>query len=230
MKSTHCSAAHVVLRDGQIFRRHLHFGMVQDLLDIRKFDWETVRSGIRSQMYGAEDPLPVSINELADVVAAKPSGPVTHALRWDRLNDEDFERLLFNLISHTEGYENPQWLQKTRAPDRGRDLSVTRVVKDSLGGVRRFRVIVQCKHWLSKSVGPGDVGLLRTQMETWEPPRVDELIIATSGRFTDDAISVIERHNQEDRRLMIAMWPDSHLESLLAARPHLIAEFGLRSR
>jgi hypothetical protein len=209
-------------------RRHLHFGMVQDLLDVRQLDWETVRDGLRSQMYGAEEPLPLTLNDLADVVAAKPSGPVTHALQWDRLNDEDFERLIFNLISHTEGYENPQWLQKTRAPDRGRDLSVARVVKDALGGVRRFRVIVQCKHWLSKSVGPGEVGLLRAQMETWEPPRVDELIIATTGRFTDDAIGLIERHNQEDHRLTIAMWPDSHLESLLAARPHLIAEFGLR--
>jgi hypothetical protein len=66
-------------------------------------------------------------------------------------------------------------------------------------------------------------------MELWQPPRVDGLYIATSGRFTADAISLIERHNQEDRALHISMWPDSHLEMLLAARPHLIAQFRLRT-
>jgi Restriction endonuclease len=103
-----------------------------------------------------------------------------------------------------------------------------RVEADPLGGVRRHRIIIQCKHWLSRSVGPGDVSDVRSQMELWQPPRVDGLIIATTGRFTADAISLIEQHNQADRALHISMWPDSHLEMLLAARPHLIAEFRLR--
>jgi hypothetical protein len=209
-------------------RRHARFGMVQDLLDIQKLDWPAVRDGIRASLYGEEDPLPIAIQDLGDLVAAKPSGPVAHALKWDGLTDDDFERLIFNLISNAAGYENPQWLQKTRAPDRGRDLSVTRVVSDALTGVRRFRVIVQCKHWLSRSVAVDDVGMCRTQMELWQPPRVDELVIATSGRFTADAVALIEQHNIADRALTITMWPESHLEGLLAARPHLIAEFRLR--
>jgi hypothetical protein len=65
-------------------------------------------------------------------------------------------------------------------------------------------------------------------MELWQPPRVDGLIIATTGRFTADAIALIEQHNQADRALHIDMWADSHLEMLLAVRPHLIAEFRLR--
>ncbi|WP_161557321.1 restriction endonuclease [Acidisarcina polymorpha] len=80
-----------------------------------------------------------------------------------------------------------------------------------LGGVRRHRVIIQCKHWLSKSVGPGDVSDVRSQMELWQPPRVDDLIIATTWRFTVDAISLVEQHNQADRALHIHMWSDSHL-------------------
>jgi hypothetical protein len=135
---------------------------------------------------------------------------------------------MFALISTTPGYENAAWLQQTHASDRGRDLSVTKVTDDPLEGVRRQRVIIQCKHWLSKSVNPAEVAALRAQMELWQPPRVDVLVIATTGRFTADAIDLVEKHNQSDRALTISMWPDSHLERLLAARPHLIAQFKLR--
>jgi hypothetical protein len=33
------------------------------------------------------------------------------------------------------------------------------------------------------------------QVALWEPPKVHVLIMATSGRFTADAVSWIERHN-----------------------------------
>jgi hypothetical protein len=65
-------------------------------------------------------------------------------------------------------------------------------------------------------------------MRLWEPPRVDVLIVATSGRFTTDAIDWAERHNQSDQVIRIELWPECHLEQLLAQRPDLIAEFGLR--
>jgi len=44
--------------------------------------------------------------------------------------------------------------------DRGRDLSVVRVTRDHLSGVSRARVIIQCKHWLSKSVSLSDLTAL----------------------------------------------------------------------
>ncbi len=65
-------------------------------------------------------------------------------------------------------------------------------------------------------------------MKLWEPPRVDVHVIATSGRFTSDAVAMIEKHNHSDTALRIEMWTDSHLERLLAARPAIIAEFALR--
>lgn len=40
-----------------------------------------------------------------------------------------------------------------------------------------------------------------------EPPRVDVLIIATSGRFSADAVQYLERHNQSEAALRIEMWP-----------------------
>ena len=57
---------------------------------------------------------------------------------------------------------------------------------------------------------------------------IQSLIIATSGRFTADAVALIEKHNHKGNRPQIEMWAESHLELLLARRPHLVSEFNLR--
>lgn len=208
--------------------RHLHFGLCGDLRDILDHDWPSVRAGLRGSLYGEKEPVPVQVDDLGTLVGTKPSGQVATRLKWESLSDDEFERVVFSLISDAPGYENPEWLMKTNAPDRGRDLSVYRVIADALGGTIRHRVIIQCKHWLSKSIGPTEIAVLKEQMRLWEPPRVDIHVIATSGRFTSDAVSMIESHNQSDTAMSIEMWPESHLERLLAARPALIAQFSLR--
>jgi hypothetical protein len=209
-------------------RRHLHFGSLGDFQDIKQIDWPNVKAGLRKSLYEVNDPIIVKVKDLSDLVASRPHGPVATKLKWEGLPPDKFERLIFALISAESGYENPEWLMHTNAPDRGRDLSVTRVVVDPLAGTIRSRVIIQCKHWLSRSVALDDVTTLIGQMKLWEPPRVDIHVIATSGRFTSDAVAYIERNNQSDTALRIEMWPESHLERLLAARPSLIAEFRLR--
>lgn len=208
--------------------RHMHFGMLGDLHDIIEHDWPSVKADLRKSMYGEKEPVPVDIEDLGALVSTKPRGPVATRLKWESLTDEEFERLIFVLISSEPGYENSEWLMKTNAPDRGRDLSVYRVHADPLGGTLRQRVIIQCKHWQAKSVAPADIATLKEQMRLWEPPRVDIHVIATSGRFTSDAVAIVEKHNQSDSALRIEMWPESHLERLLASRPAIIAEFGLR--
>jgi hypothetical protein len=209
-------------------QRHMHFGTLGDIHDIVEHDWPAVKAGLRKSLYGEKEPMPVEVLDLGVLVSKKPRGPVATKLRWESLDEEGFERLVFALISSEQGYENPEWLMKTNAPDRGRDLSIYRVYADPLGGTIRQRVIIQCKHWLSKSVGVPEIALLREQMKIWEPPRVDVHVIATSGRFTSDAVAVIEKQNQSDSALRIEMWPESHLERLLASRPAIIAEFSLR--
>jgi hypothetical protein len=209
-------------------RRHLGFGMMQDLMDIIRLDWPEVKSGLSKGLYDRDEPIPVAVTDLGTLATAQPKGHVVTKLKWDSLSSEDFERLIFNLLSSARGYENPEWLMQTNAPDRGRDLSVYRVVEDSLGGTTRSRVLIQCRHWTTRSISPPDVATLKEQIASWEPPKVDVLIIATSGRFTSDAVTVIEKHNLGDRALKIEMWPESHLEKLLAERPALIADFGLR--
>lgn len=209
-------------------QRHLHFHLVHDFFDIKNFDWPSVKSSLTKYLYTKSDPIPVAVKDLGELVAKKPSGNIITRLKWSSLADNDFERLVFCLISDSESYENPEWLTRTKAPDRGRDLSTIRVIKDTLGGIIRQRVIIQCKHWLSKSINIQDINLPREQMKLWEPPRVDVLIIATSGRFTTEAVEYVEKHNQSDSALRIEMWPESHLERLLASRPGIVAEFGLR--
>ena len=208
--------------------RHVRFGELQDFRDIERRDWPTIKAALSKGLYGADDPLPVGIQDLDELVAAKPSGSIATQLVWSSLDDAKFERLLFVLISNEAGYENPEWLMPTRAPDRGRDLSVTRTTTDALSGTLHQRVVIQCKHWQTKSVGLKDAALAKEQMALWTNPRVDVLIIATSGRFTGDAVEWIERHNGTGDSPRIEMWPESHLEHLLSARPAFIAEFNLR--
>jgi len=212
----------------QYLNRHLHFGLVVDFFDIKEMDWPAVKFGITQSLYENDEPLPIEAKDLGDLVTSDLSGDVVTALKWESLNEDGFERLLFSLISRTPRYENPEWLTRTNAPDKGRDLSVYRIIDDPLGGIRRHRVIIQCKHWLTKSVGLPDVGSAKDQMSIWEPPLVDVLTIATSGRFTTDAIDFVEKHNQRHGGPRIEMWAENHLEKLLASRPALIGEFGLR--
>ncbi len=208
--------------------RHLSFGQWCDLRDIAEHDWPSVRPRIESVLYSEQEPLPVDVTDLGAIVESRPSGKVSTALAWDRLDAESFERLIFNLINSAEWYQNAQWLTRTNASDRERDLSVERVQNDALSGVTRQRVIIQCKHWQTTSVSMPDTMKTVAAMDFWDRPPVDVLIIATSGRFTTDAVGWIEKHNCGDHRLQIEMWPESHLESLLAQRSALVVEFGLR--
>lgn len=208
--------------------RHLAFGQYGDVRDIVLHDWPAVSAGLRKSMYGDNEAVPVDVEDLGALVNERPRGPVATRLKWETLSADDFERLVFALISSVPGYQNPDWLMRTNAPDRGRDLSVYRVHEDALSGTVRLRTIIQCKHWQSKSVSVSEIAILKEQMKLWEPPRVDVCVIASSGRFTSDAVAAVERHNASDSALRIEMWPESHLERLLATRPAIIAEFGLR--
>ena len=208
-------------------QRHIAWREMCDLIDIIDDDWPAVKSSLDTVLYGEDDPLPVASKDLAELANTSPTGDVVTKAQWTNLDAEQFERLMFNLISCAPGYENPEWLQKTNAPDRGRDLSVTRIIEDPLGDTMRHRVVVQCKHWTKRSVGPSEVSTCIGLMKTWEHPRVDVLVIATTGRFTADAISIIEQHNHSDVAMRIEMWPDSRLERLLAKNPGIAAEFKL---
>jgi hypothetical protein len=209
-------------------RRHLSFQHSCDLSDIAVMDWPSVRAEVQVSLYGDREPLPVAVDDLADLVKARPTGPVSTRLDWQRISAEEFEGLIFEMVRRTEGYENVNWLMRTSAADRGRDVEAYRVVRDPLAGVRRYRVIIQCKHWQQRSVGRSDLIECAESVRLWEPPLIDELIIATTGRFSQDAVELAEKRNRERAIPAILSWPDSHLEALLSRKPSLAAQFRLR--
>lgn len=210
------------------FSRHLSFAEPGDLSDIINLDWPSVRADAEDALYGDDEPVIVSVDDLGALARARPKGPVSTRLPWDHLTDDDFERLLFELIRTADGYENTNWLMQTNAPDQGRDIESYRVVDDPLSGTTRSRVIVQCKHWLSRSVNVQDMtGCIET-VKLWEPPPVDVIIVATSGRFTQQAVAWIEKRRAERIIPTVDAWPESHIETLLARRPAIVAKFGLR--
>lgn len=208
--------------------RHMAWAQGVDIHDIARLDWPAVRREIESSLYSELEPLPMEVEDLATLVAARPTGPVTTKLNWSSVDAEGLERLIFNLVADAPGYTNPQWLMHTSAPDRGRDISVERIITDSLAGTKHQRVIIQVKHWLSRSLSATDISDAASQIPLWEPPAVHTLIIATSGRFTESAVTWVEKHNFAGKLPNIEMWPDSHLELVLAERPRLAAEYKLR--
>jgi hypothetical protein len=208
--------------------RHLHFGQGHDWHDIHEFDWPSVRADVEAATFSDTDPLPVPDIDLGQAAAGHLSGAATIALPWDRLDDDGFERLLYDLLRAFPDHQNVQWLMQTRAADRGRDLSLERVLEDSTGGVRTERVIVQAKHWLRRSVGAAEVAATLAGTKLWQPPVVRGLVIATTGRFSADAVAWAEQHNDSGVLPLIELWPESRLETLLAQKSYLAAAHGLR--
>ena len=208
--------------------RHMYFGEGHDWHDIAELDWPSVRPDIEAAATAENDPLPTPDFDLGLAASGELTGTVATALPWSTLSADNFERLLFNLLSDYPNHENVQWLTHTNAPDRGRDLSFDRLIRDPTGGTRVERVLVQAKHWLSRSVRAADVNEAVGAVRLWEPPTVHVLIMATSGRFTSDAIAWVERHNSEAGSVHIELWPDTKLESLLAGKPHIAVTHGLR--
>lgn len=149
-------------------------------------------------------------------------------LQWDRLTSESFERLMFRLASEADGYTDVDWLMRTNAPDHGRDVAATRLRYDPLSGYTHERLIIQCKHWLSRSLTDDEIAKEVVSVDHWSNPPVDVLAIATSGRFTANAVSWVERHNAKGVRPRVEMWNDAKLEILLSAKTQLILDFELR--
>ena len=211
------------------FQRHLHFATPHDLYDIVKLDWPSVKAELGISLYGDFEPIPIRAEDLGEIALSPPDQtPVATRIDWGSLSDHQFEAVIFEIIRSAEGYENANWPMKTNAPDRGRDIEAYRVIPDALSKTRRLRVMIQCKHWQSRSIGRSDLIQSIEAIKLWEPPPIDVVIVATSGRFSQDAVAVAERKEAAGRRPLIELWPDSHIEGLLGQRPNILAQFGLR--
>jgi hypothetical protein len=137
----------------QELRRHINFAEQVDLADIVRLDWPSVRTAVQESLYGDYEPIPTTVDDLGVLARARPQGAVSTTLGWDHIDDSAFERLIYELVKEAPGHENANLLMNTNAPDRGRDVTVYRVISDPLGETLRHRLIVQCKHWRTKAVG-----------------------------------------------------------------------------
>lgn len=89
-------------------------------------------------------------------------------------------------------------------------------------------MIVQAKHYPGRSVTLTEISSTVAQMNLWQPPTVDALVIATSGRFTTDGVQWVEAHNSKSQAPRVELWPGVQLEALLAPHPGIVAAHGLR--
>lgn len=202
------------LRD---FYRHTRFAEPHDLHDIVSQDWPNVRTALIDLVFEGE-PLVVQVDDLQELVKSEPEGAVSSKLDWGLLNQETFERLVFEILQNTKSYENVELLMKTNAPDRGRDISATRVLIDELNGTERRSVVFQCKLWLTKSVGVQEILVLLEEVKLWSRSFV-EVFVVTSGSFTQDAVDWREKREINNESPSVYFWPGTHLEHVLATRP-----------
>lgn len=79
-----------------------------------------------------------------------------------------------------------------------------------------------------RSVRPTEVAETVGVIKLWEVPVIRGLIIATSGRFSADAVSWAEQHNHQGTMPFIELRAENELETLLAQKPHLASAHGLR--
>jgi hypothetical protein len=209
--------------------RHLRWNQGQDWHDIAKMDWPSVKADIDAALHTGVEPIPTPTDvDLGVAAVGLLSGAVTTALNWSAIDADQFERLLLDLLARLSLFQNPALLTHLNAADRGRDLSCERVIPDGAGGVRTERILVQAKHWRSRSLGVLEVSGNVAQAALWTPPLVHSLIIATSGHFSSDAVRWVETHNEKGQLPLVELWPEVHLERLLSAHPDIAAGYGLR--
>ena len=114
----------------------------------------------------------------------------------------DFE-LLVGAALRNSGYRVVN--QALPGPDGGVDLIVE---KD------RKRVLVQCKHWQTKSVG---VGVIREIVGVVASRKADGAMVVTSGRFTDEAKAFAARTG-------VDLLDGERLQKLIKAAPNQSAK------
>jgi Restriction endonuclease len=174
-------------RQGDL-HRHLHFGEPHDLRDIATMDWPTFRSHLELALYSDEDPIPVGVADLADLVSVV-SSRVPSRIHWDRIDADGFERLLGRILEQSGSYLRITRSMNVNAADAGRDLEAYRRVGDGLTSERYERVIVQAKHWPAHGVSASDIAdLVHTKLPLWEGEPIRGLIFATTGSFTQEAV------------------------------------------
>ena len=104
--------------NGMEYVEHKHFSECLEFIQstggkLKPKRTASVKSAITPLMFGEDDPLPVAATDLADLVLRRSLRSGRHTTGMERSdNAEEFERLIFSLVSDQSGYENPEWLMQ----------------------------------------------------------------------------------------------------------------------
>jgi hypothetical protein len=154
---------------------------------------------------------------------AAPAGAV-FGLPWETLDADRFEQLVFEILHTIKEYSNVQRLMPVNAPDGGRDISADRIVHDSVGNSTFEKVIAQCK-LLGSTLSPTDLMIAANDTRQWG--RVDVLIVAAPGNFSQPAVRWAEERDRQREYPRVFLWGRDMLEHLLSSRRPLAEAFGL---
>lgn len=87
-------------------RRHLAWSQGTDLHDIAIHDWPSVRRDIDAAIYPDVEPLQSEDVDLGELATSAVQGAVTVRLKWELLDAEDFERVVYDVLLDAPEYQN----------------------------------------------------------------------------------------------------------------------------
>lgn len=148
----------------------------------------------------------------------------TSDLNWDDLRPDDFEQLLYDLLSEL-GFINVDWRKgtpkKAASPDSGRDLEADMQREDADGHNWIEHWFIQAKHH-SSAVSPAD---FRDALAWAEARRPEVLLLAVSALSNPSKqyIEDYERTNKPSFRIRV--WERPRIERLLSRYPDLLRRY-----
>lgn len=201
-------------------------GQINDLNDIILLDWPSIKPALQS-LFQDNDPFEIITKDIGILVDnANKTGEIGASLNWNAINFTQFERLCADLLESSPSFENVEWLTRTTASDRGRDVTAFWVHSDEMRGTIRERTLVQCKHKPNGSVSVNDIKNLPNLSLTHG--NVDLFLIMTSGKFSDQVTQVVESWNNNNSKPKVGLWEQWRLEKSLNSYPEIVKAYRLR--
>ncbi|PSL57003.1 ADP-ribosylglycohydrolase [Saccharothrix carnea] len=148
-------------------------------------------------------------------------------VHWDRIDANDFERLLVRLLEQSEAYERAGDTTSGDEFDTGIDgLAYVRTNENPADSGQL--VIFQAKHSPNQMVSLAEIeDLVNVKLHHFDRGSIGRLVIATTGSLSRTAVRWVEKYNQDKHPMSIGVWSSNDLEMILRRKPEILAEFGL---
>lgn len=105
---------------------------------------------------------------------------ISTSFDWSLLSPDQFEELCYDVLKKDKslGFSTVEWFKGTTG-QRGRDIEAKKIISTISGKSREERWIIQCKHYLSRSIG------VRDFMDTiaWADSHNPEAILMIASSF-----------------------------------------------